>query len=159
MRNAVTLVTIFALFSVLSIPASNVHAQELTPPPPAPAAFTLPQPPVSRAFQKYQKRPVSELSKLIYLVDRIGESNLAVVYDKNTYPSQLVMPIARWYLNTHYNKKDSAENWLSKWCYRTLGSGETVWVRYEDGSLREARDILLQELDQLDSLCDKDPAV
>lgn len=158
MRNAVTLWSILALALNLSF-SQTLQAQELAPPPSPGAVLGLVQPASSRALQRFQKRPVSELSKLIYLVDRLGETKVDVVYEKKSYSSQLVLPVARWYLTAHYNKKDSAENWLSKWCYRSLGSGETVWVKYQDGSLREARDLLLEELDRLDSLCETNPAL
>lgn len=157
MRNAVTFCCLLALALNFSFP-QTAKAQEISPPP-APVLGFVQQPAASRALQRFQKRPVSELSKLIYLVDRLGETKVDVVYEKKSYSSQLVLPVARWYLNAHYNKKDSAENWLSKWCYRSLGSGETVWVKYQDGSLREARDLLLEELDRLDSLCESNPGL
>jgi hypothetical protein len=106
----------------------------------------------SRAFQHFQSRPVSELSKLLYLVDRLGEKEVEIIYEKKSYPSHFVRPVARWYVSQHYNKKDSAKDWLSKWCYRSIGSGEPVWVKNQNGSLRAARDILLEELGHLDSL-------
>lgn len=146
--SALALLTLFAL-------SANLFASEVPTPPSSTPGLQIPGPmPQSRALQRFQNRPVSELSKLLYLVDRLGETDVQIVYEKNTYYSKLVLPVARWYLSQHYDKKDSAEAWLSKWCYRSLGSGEPVLVKYKDGSLRSARDLLLEELDQLDSICD-----
>ncbi len=140
---------------ILLLLSSNLFASEVAVPQPAAPGLQIPDPIMqSRALQRFQNRPLSELSKLLYLVDRLGETDVQIVYEKNTYYSKLVLPVARWYVSQHYDKKDSAEDWLSKWCYRSLGSGEPVWVKYKDGSLRSARDLLLEELDQLDSICD-----
>lgn len=152
MSPSAVMVTLTSLLPALVFSLPSAAAQEMPPAPPAPSVFTLSPPGLSRAFINYRKRPASELSKLLYLVDRLGESDLQIVYEKNTYPSRIIMPVARWYLHTHYNRKDSAENWITESCYRTLGSGEPVWVKYQDGSLRQARDILLEELDLLQAL-------
>lgn len=104
----------------------------------------------SRAFAQFQSRQESELSKLLYLVDRLGESNIKeVVYEGRSYNPLFISGIARMFLGTHYGK-ESAETWLSKWCYRTVASGQPIWVVLKNGDRLRAKDILLGELNKLD---------
>ncbi|HTL48817.1 MAG TPA: hypothetical protein VL688_12225 [Verrucomicrobiae bacterium] len=103
------------------------------------------------ALQHFQSRPPSELSKLIYLIDLLEKTPVEIVYDGRYYKAGLVSPFIRFHLSRNY-KKETAEAWISKWCYRSA-HGEKVYVKLPDGELRPARDILMGELERLDSLC------
>ncbi len=105
----------------------------------------------TRAFEQYRSRPQSELSKMIYLIDRFGETNAEVIYAGKTFKTGMVARVARWFIKTHYND-EKAKGWINKWCYRTIPSGELVWVKGRDGSYFSARDILLADLGRLEVL-------
>lgn len=105
----------------------------------------------TRAFEQYRSRPENELSKMLYLIDRFGETNAEVIYAGKTFKTGMVARIARWFIKTHY-KDEQARGWINQWCYRTIPSGELVWVKGKDGSYFSARDILLADLGRLESI-------
>lgn len=127
----------------------TLYSQQIKPP-----ALNLALIKSGYAFAQFENRPVSELSKLLYLIDRLGERDVEIRYGSHSYRSKLISGIARWYLSRHY-KKERAEDWLQKWCYRTLRSGNPVWIKLDDGSLRSAKEVIKEELDHLGLLSGK----
>lgn len=108
--------------------------------------------PQSHALELYRNRPVNELSKLIYLIDRFSEANATILYDGHQYRAALIAPLARLYLMRNY-RGESARDWVRKRCYRSWKSGELIWGRVLYGqNFRPAHDILFEELDALDLL-------
>lgn len=106
----------------------------------------------SRAFEQFQNRDVSERSKLLFLVDRLNESNIKeIVYEGRAYHPLFVTGIARLYLSRHY-KQEHAESWLSKFCFRTIKSGAPVLVKLQNGECVNAKEILLDELQKLETV-------
>lgn len=106
----------------------------------------------SRAFQQFQNRDASERSKLLFLVDRLNESNIKeIVYEGRGYHPMLVTGIARLYLSRHY-EQERAKSWLSKWCFRTIRKGEPVWVKLQNGERVNAKEVLLDELEKLEAV-------
>lgn len=106
----------------------------------------------SRAFQQFQNRDDSERSKLLFLVDRLSESNIKeIMYEGRAYHPMLVTGIARLYLSRHY-EQEPAEGWLSKWCFRTIRKGEPVWVKLANGECVNAKEVLLGELEKLETI-------
>jgi len=103
----------------------------------------------SKAFQQFSGRPYSELSKIIYLIDRFGDHKIEVLYDGHYYSAGFVKQVARWFLFHHY-RKETAEQWILRWCNKTVPSGNLIWVKLPDSSLKLAREILLQELEFLE---------
>lgn len=99
------------------------------------------------AYQQYQKRPKSELSKLLYLMDRFKSSPLIVIYDRVEYESSVALKHAKSYVSKHYHREDAA-SWIRENAYRSSGGG-VIYVKYPDGKKRVLRDVLIEELQQV----------
>jgi len=127
--------------AVLFCASSSVHAQDSS------------SVNASSSLDSFRNRPATEYSKLIYLVDRFGSSDMDIVYDGHHYKASSVSPLVRWYLSRNY-RNESAEDWICKWCHRSMGNGERIWVRDSGGGLRSAKDLLMEELDRLDDWLD-----
>ncbi len=101
------------------------------------------------AYKQFINRPYSELSKIIYLIDRFGDTEVEILYDGHYYKARFVKQVARWFLFHRY-KKESAEQWIQVWCHKSAFSGSLIWVKLPDKSMRLAREVLLEELKILD---------
>lgn len=98
----------------------------------------------SPAYKQYQKRPKSELSKLIYLMDRFKGSQYTVLFDGAEYDSLKALKYAKSYIAKHYQKEE-AENWLRDHAYRSP-SGKVIYLKTPEGKTEVLRDSLIQEL-------------
>lgn len=138
-----------------------IESMVIEPVPPAPLLIEAPQPvpvtmepvPVmmetqSPAYRQYLKRPVSELSKLIYLGDVLKASNLVVMYGGMTYVPRSIAPMVTMYVRMNY-KKETAEAWVEKHAYRNGPSYRILYVKDADGNLTVLRDFLLEQLKDL----------
>ncbi len=116
-------------------------------------------PPVenSRAFQQYKTRPLTDLSRLIYLIDRFGELDISIRYDNYDYNSQFAARIARWFLSRRYHG-ESVDKWIMQWCNTSIGTGNLIWVKLPDGNFRLAREILFDEIQVLDKTLKESPS-
>jgi hypothetical protein len=118
--------------------------------PAMPAPAPVPVPENNPAYQNYLKRPKCELSKLMYLADRIKDSRTyKVIYKDREYEAALMAPIVRRYVAKNY-KNESAQDWIKAHAYKTR-DGRFIYVKYPGGRLRVLRDVLLEELKQLPS--------
>lgn len=104
----------------------------------------------SPAYQDYLKRPKSELSKLIFLMERFKGTEHKVVISGREYTSAESMPYAKKYLYKNYKGKAKAGKWLKEHSYRTPGSGDIIYVKFSDGTLEVLRDVLVKELENLE---------
>ena len=104
-------------------------------------------PPVrkSEAYRLYKKRPSSELSRIIYLIDRCKGTELKVLYDGSFYTAEIAVPIARWFLSVYY-RKQTAEQWVKQYCTSTIPYGNPIRFKLPDNTFRLSRDFLLEEL-------------
>ena len=107
----------------------------------------------SNAYRQFASRPYSELSKLLYLIDRFGDTNYEILYDGHYYSTRFAKQLARWFLINHYNKQKT-EKWIMEWCNKSIG-GNLIWVKYPEGSLRLAREVLFEELKELEKMYEK----
>ena len=105
----------------------------------------------SKAYQVYKTRTHSELSKLIYLIDRFQTANMKIVYDGIEYQPGFVARMARWFLPSHYHG-ESAEKWIMVWCNKSYSFRQLIWVKDSKDNCKLAREILLDELKQLDAV-------
>jgi len=112
---------------------------------------------VSKAYQQYKVRVRSELSRLIYLCDRLGESDLQIKYDDYLYPANFAARVSRVFLAAHY-KKEKAEDWITRWASGSVLTGKPIWVKFNDGNYYIAKDLLFEELQNLDAQVKKDQA-
>lgn len=105
----------------------------------------------SKAYQQFKSRPVSELSKLIYLIDRFGGTKIEIVYNGNYYKPAFVASLAKFFLTQNYHKEKINE-WIMKWCNVSIPSGNLIWVRFPDGKFKLARDVLKAETAELEGV-------
>ena len=114
-------------------------------------AFETALPPLSEspAFQQFSKQPKSELSKLIFLLNRFKESRVTVFYDKHQYTAAEASKIAKDYLVRHYHK-EPAEYWIRNYLHKTP-KGNEILVKGTDADIRHALDLALQELKTLEA--------
>jgi len=105
----------------------------------------------SVAFKQYQTRPKSELSKLLFLIERFGNTDFQILYDGHYYSTRFAKQVARFFLVSRY-EKEKAEKWILKWCNKTVFGGNLIWVKFPDGSTKLARELLMEELKVLDDV-------
>ncbi|MCM8776415.1 MAG: hypothetical protein NC930_08750 [Candidatus Omnitrophica bacterium] len=120
----------------------------------ASASLGLPALEDSKAFRQFMMRPMSDLSKLMYLIDRLSDANIEIRYDNYYYDTKFAARLARWFLARFY-RGETAEQMVMHWCNTSFPSGKLIWVRLPDGSFRLSREILLEELRELDSAIEK----
>ncbi len=102
----------------------------------------------SAAFKRYQARPASELSKLIYLLDRFNVPGIEIKIDGNIYPAEVAFPFAKFYLALNY-RKERAEVWIQKHCYRSPFTNVIMLGRLPGEAFRPGRDMLFDGLKEL----------
>ena len=90
----------------------------------------------------------TELSKLIYLLDRFNTPDIEIKVDGNTYRSEFAFPFAKAFLAVYY-KKEKADTWIQKYCYRSPFSNEVMLGCMKDKECVPGRDLLLNELELL----------
>lgn len=131
-------IVLIALFlAVLTVTAAWAAAQDFLPPVRE-----------SEAYRLYKKRPPSELSRIIYLIDRCKGTELQVLYDGTFYNAEVAVPIARWFLSVYY-RKQTAEQWVKQYCTSTIPYGNPIRIKLPDNTFRISRDFLLDELSAL----------
>ena len=105
----------------------------------------------SKAYQFYKARPITEYSEVIYLIDRFVDAQVEVVYDGRYFSAKFVSRLARWFLARNY-RKETAEQWIMKWCNTSVPAGNLVWVKMPNQKFKLSREILLDELKALRKL-------
>ncbi|MBI3314128.1 MAG: hypothetical protein HYZ83_07835 [Candidatus Omnitrophica bacterium] len=103
----------------------------------------------SQAYTEFIKRPVSEHSKLLYLIDRFGDADVQIVYDGHYFSAPFAARVARWFISRNY-KKEPAQKWIMRWCNTTIARGNLIWVKLPNEKFRLAREVLVEELKSLD---------
>jgi hypothetical protein len=109
----------------------------------------------SNAYQQFKVRPISDFSKLIYLVDRFGSLKIQIKYDGNYFSALFAGRIARWFLQRNY-KDEPPHDWIMKWCNQSVPAGNLIWAKMPDGKFRLAREVLLEEMDALEKAMAED---
>lgn len=110
----------------------------------------------SKAFGRFLKRPPTDRSKLLYLIDRFAESKVQILYDGHYFDTAFASQFARWFLARHY-RDESPRRWIMRWCNTSILSGELIRVRLPDGEFRLSREVLLDELKALESVLERRP--
>lgn len=116
-------------------------------------AFNYEFPPIedTPAYRQFSRRPSSELTKLLYLIDRFKDTQVIVVYNGANYQAPEAARIAKKFLMSNY-KRETAEFWIRKYCFRSEPANRWILFKAPDGSVGKAGEILLSELKLLDSL-------
>ncbi len=102
----------------------------------------------SEAFKRYQNRKKSELSKLIYLMDRFRGTGYTVIYDGIEYTSDQAALESRKYIAKNY-KQEEALSWVRNNAYRSSPGGNVIQVKTPQGEVQLLRDVLVSELEML----------
>ena len=118
-------------------------------------AFESNLPPIeeSQAFAEYSVRPRSDLSQLIYLIDRFKEADVLIVYDGITVNTRFAANLAKWFLQKNY-KGQTASEWILEWCMETFPTGKPIWIKDAKGNFVSSKKILFEELEKLQSACE-----
>jgi len=103
----------------------------------------------SAAFSQYQKRPKTELSRLIFLMDRFKGCPAEVIYNGSHYDSEFALKTAKSYMAKHYKKKQAADVWIRENAYRSDPGRQVILYKEPNGEPRPLRDVLLEELEEL----------
>ncbi len=124
---------------------------------PAEAKNSVPMPAVREtlAYRQFKSRPVSDFSKIIFLIDRFADSGIVIVYDGHQYQSKFAATVARWFLVRNY-KKQTVKEWVMRWCNTSVLSGSLIWVKFPDGNFRLSREVLLSEMAEFEKILEED---
>jgi hypothetical protein len=102
----------------------------------------------SPAYKQYLRRPKSELSKLIFLLDHLKKGSFLILYNNKPYEAMKIMTLVKGYMVINY-RKEKAEDWIQAHAYKSRSKGLVMYLQYPDGSRRILRDVLLEELSRL----------
>lgn len=105
----------------------------------------------SPAYRQFKLRAVSDFSKLLYLIDRFGSSDIQILYDNHYFKASFVARVSRWFLNRNY-RKETPEEWVMRWCNTSFPAGNLIWIRLPSGKFRLAREVLFEELATLEKI-------
>lgn len=105
----------------------------------------------SAAYRQYQHRPKSDLSKLLFLIDRFAQAKVEIIYDGFHFKTTQVVGMVRFFLSRNYNKQ-TPEQWIYQWCNTTVPRGKIILVKLPDGSTQLGREVLFGELAALEEL-------
>lgn len=109
----------------------------------------------SKAYRKFENRPPTDLSKILYLIERFEATDMEVNYSGHYYKAHAAALIARFFLATHY-KKETVSAWVILWCHRSI-DGQLIYVRYPNGKFSLSRDILIREWKNLELVLAQTP--
>ena len=108
--------------------------------------------PDSKAYKLYQKRPKSEFSKLLFLMDRFRHSDAKLIYDGRQFEPREALKTVKQYIVKHYDRKSDAKKWVEKHAYRSEGSGQIIYMKFDDQPKQILRDVLIGELEKLEAI-------
>lgn len=109
----------------------------------------------SPAYQQFKLRPTSDSSKLIYLIDRFGAIKLQIIYNSHYFSAPFAANVARWFLSRNY-KNQTPHEWIMQWCNSSVPEGNLIWVKLPNGKFRLSRDVLIEELKNLERTLSED---
>ena len=105
----------------------------------------------SKAYERFSKRTLCDASKLIYLIDRFADSDIKIVYDEQNYEPAFVGTVARWFFARNY-RKQTPKDWIMNWCNVSVITGRLIYVKLPDGRMVLARDVLLDEIEEINQV-------
>lgn len=113
----------------------------------------------TRAYKVLSTRPITDHSKILYLIDRFADTPIEILYDGHYYKSAFAANVARWFIARRY-RKETGEQFINKWCNATVPGNNLIWVKFPNGDFKLSKEILFSELKQLEEtlLQDKDLA-
>lgn len=136
----------FLVSAILSVAAGLVLL------PPAPAVLGgegLAPVADSEAYKEFLKKPANDLSKMICLLNYFRTAPVVVDYDGIDYTAEAAYPFGLAYLMTNYHG-EKPERWARKHCYRTLFGNNIILFKFQDGTSRPGRDVILEKYKELE---------
>ena len=103
----------------------------------------------SQAYQEFLKKPGNDFSKMICLLNYFRTAPIVVQFEGIDYTAQAAYPFGLVYLMTNY-RNENPEHWAKKHCYRSLFGNNIIFFKFQDGSSRPARDVILEKYHELE---------
>lgn len=105
----------------------------------------------SQAFQEFLKKPENDLSKMICLLNYFRTAPVVVRFEGIDYTAEAAYPFGLVYLMTNYHNENPVE-WAKKHCYRSPFGNNIIFFKFQDGSSRPARDVILEKYHELEEV-------
>ncbi len=103
----------------------------------------------SQAYQEFLKKPGNDLAKMICLLNYFRTAPVVVRFEGVDYTAQAAYPFGLVYLMTNY-RNEKPDDWAKRHCYRSLFSNSIIFFKFQDGSSRPARDVILEKYYELE---------
>jgi len=103
----------------------------------------------SQAYQEYLKRSPNDFSKMICLLNYFRTAPAMVQFEGSEYTTEFAYPFGLVYLMTNYRGEKPA-HWARKHCYRSIFTNKVIYLKFQDGSTRPARDVILEKFEELE---------
>ena len=103
----------------------------------------------SRAYQEFLKKPGNDLSKMVCLLNYFRTAPVVVRFEGIDYTAEAAYPFGLVYLMTNY-RNEQPEQWAKKHCYRSLFGNNIIFFKFQDGSSRPARDVIIEKYHELE---------
>ena len=103
----------------------------------------------SKAYQEFLKKPRNDLAKMICLLNYFRTAPVMVRFEGVDYTSEAAYPFGLIYLMTNY-RGEKPSDWARKHCYRSIFSNSVILFKFQDGSARPSRDVILEKFVELE---------
>lgn len=103
----------------------------------------------SKAYQEFLKKLGNDLAKMVCLLNYFRTAPVVIQFDGIDYAPEVAYPIGLVYLMTNYHN-EQPEQWARKHCYRTLFGNNIIFLKFQDGSSRPARDVIIEKYHELE---------
>ena len=114
----------------------------------------------TRAYNQFKMGPRSEMSKLHYLLDRLGElEGFRFRFGNDYYDKEMARFGMDWLISHRYKRKQNAREFLRTQNAWLEVGGDRLLIRFPDGKLYHAIAIILNELDLLEETYEKEKTV
>ncbi len=108
----------------------------------------------SAAYQDFLRHPISERSKMLYLIERFKDANAEIDYGGHYYKPHDIASFVQMFIATHFDQSETAERWINEYGNRSIPAGDPIWI-CSNGRFYRSKDILIQELNGLDKVLSK----
>lgn len=103
----------------------------------------------SEAYQEFLKKPANDFSKMICLLNYFRASPVVVRFEDVDYTALAAYPFGLVYLMTNY-RNEKPEEWAKRHCYRSIFTNKIIYFKFQDGSSRPARDVIIEKFHELE---------
>lgn len=117
-----------------------------------PVAILPELPPIqeSPAYKQFRQKPQSELSKMMYLIQRFKNLNVEIQYNSHRYRIREISPLIMAYVFANFDRKGTAREWVIANASYSRTKRNPILVHLQDGSHERASELLLRELEILE---------